>query len=115
MRTPDWWEFALLALAVFRVYRLIAEDTILDRPRKWLLRGPLDTWEKEGDDPGDDYRLDLGIFITCYWCLGFWLSGVALALYCLVVEWLGVFSFLVCWFALSATVALIAKNLDREE
>ena len=42
-------------------------------------------------------------------------SGVALALYCLIIEWVGVFSFLVCWFALSATVALIAKNLDRPE
>jgi hypothetical protein len=115
MKTPDWWIFALLALAVFRVFRLIAEDTILDRPRKWLLRGPLDTWEKEGDDPGDDYRLEWGIFITCPWCLGFWLSGVALILYSLIVEWVGVFSFLVCWFALSAVVGLVAKNWDADE
>jgi hypothetical protein len=112
MNTPSWWAFALLALAVFRAYRLIAEDTILDRPRKWLLRGPLDTWEKEGDDPGDDYRLDLGIFITCVWCLGWWLSlGVFLLWVWFPTETL----FVATPFALSAVVALVAKNLDREE
>ena len=114
MNAPSLWVFVLLALAVFRVFRLIAEDTILNYPRRKVLR-LAESWEKEGDDPGDDYRVEWGIFITCPWCLGFWLSGVALALYCLIIEWVGVFSFLVCWFALSATVALIAKNLDRPE
>ena len=67
-----------MALAVFRIYRLIAEDTILDYPRRKLLRLAKE-WEQEGDDPGDDYRAEWGIFITCPWCLGFWLSVVAWA------------------------------------
>ncbi len=114
MNLPSWYEFLLLSLAAWRVYRLIAEDTILDPIRNRVLR--LDpNWEKEGDDPGDDYRMKWGIFLTCAFCAGFWVSGIALALYCLVVEWIGVFSFLVCWFAISAVVAIVAKNLDPAE
>ena len=114
MNTISWWEFVILALAVFRVFRLIAEDTILDWPRKKLLR-LADDWEKEGDDPGDDYRMEWGIFITCPWCLGFHLSWIALAIYCILFGWIGVFSFLVTAFAISAVVALVAKNLDKPE
>jgi hypothetical protein len=67
---PSWWEFLLLSLAIFRLYRLIAEDTILDRPRRYLLR--LDpNWRQEGDEEGDRYRAEWGYFITCPWCLGF--------------------------------------------
>jgi len=114
MNLIEPWAFVVIALAVFRVYRLIAEDTILDYPRRKLLR-LADEWEQEGDDPGDDYRTEWGIFITCPWCLGFWLSGIALVVYSILFEWVGVFSFLCLWFAISAVVALIAKNLDKEE
>lgn len=110
--TPGWWQFLLLSLAVFRVYRLIAEDTILDRPRRWLLR--LGDWQ---DGDGEDnipaeYRDKWGLFITCPWCLGFWLSvvtWVAWLLFPTETVWLAV-----PW-ALSAAVALINKNLDPEE
>lgn len=102
-----WW-FALLALAAWRVYRLLAEDTILDRPRRYLLRLSKD-WQDEKDDPGPNYREDWGIFLTCPYCAGFWISGVGLGLYSLIIDWHGVFQFLVTWFALSAVVALTAK------
>lgn len=113
MNLPDWWEFVLLALATFRVYRLIAEDTIFEGPRRWLVRLPQD-WE-EGKRLPKEYREKWALFIECPWCLGFWLSGVALALYCIVIGWIGSFSFLVVWFALSASVGLINKNLDPVE
>ena len=108
---PTWWQFLLIAGAVFRIYRLIAEDTILDRPRRWVLR--LDpNWEEEGDEVGENYRFKWGIFITCPWCLGFWLSVIAW------VSWL-IFPTETIWlavpWALSGAVALIAKNLDKEE
>jgi hypothetical protein len=35
---PEPWEAIILALATYRVYRLLAEDTILDRPRAWLIK-----------------------------------------------------------------------------
>lgn len=72
MKVPDWYVFILLALAAYRTWRLLAEDDILDRPRNALLR--LDPhWQKEGDYTGDGYRERLGTFLSCPWCLGFWL------------------------------------------
>jgi hypothetical protein len=108
---PNWWEFVLLALAVFRIYRLIAEDTILDRPRRWLLRLG-NEWQSDGDEIPPEYREKWALFITCPWCLGFWLS---------VLAWVGwlIFPTETIWlavpWALSAVVALINKNLDPEE
>jgi hypothetical protein len=55
---PGIWAFALLALAAFRLWKLIAHDSILDRPRDRLLNG----------------RDKLAEFIQCPWCLGFWLA-----------------------------------------
>lgn len=102
-----WW-FVLLSFAAYRVFRLLAEDTILDRPRRWLLR--LGDWDEEGEeDPPEDYRFKWGIFLTCPYCAGFWISGIGLALYSLVIEWHGVLAFLVTWFAVSAVVAFLAK------
>ena len=111
MKTPDWWQFLILALAVFRVYRLIAEDTILERPRRWALR--LDAnWKKEGDYTGERYRSEWALFITCPWCLGFWLSLLAWAAYLISPKWaVG----LAVPLAISAVVALVAKNLDRDD
>lgn len=77
---PSWWEAALLVGAAFRVWRLLAEDTILDRPRRWLLR--LGDWEQDdGGDPPDGYRYTLGDFISCPWCLGFWIVAATWGLW----------------------------------
>jgi hypothetical protein len=105
---PEWWEFVLLALATFRVFHLIAEDTILDRPRRKLLRLAKD-WE-EGDDFGDEYRLKWAIFITCVWCLGWWIGLGWWGLWLLFGDWTLVAA--TPW-ALSAVVAAIAVALDR--
>lgn len=111
MKTPDWWQFLILALAVFRFYRLIAEDTILDRPRRWLLR--LDAnWQKEGDYTGERYRSEWALFITCPWCLGFHVSWILWLFWLWSPSWT---TGLCIPFALSAVVGLTAKNLDRDE
>lgn len=92
---PDWWAGLILALAVFRVYRLIAEDDIADRPREWLLA----KLEEE--------RLEeLDKLITCPWCLGFWLSALTWVSWLLIPGWTVGVAF--PW-ALSAAVALVAK------
>lgn len=61
MRYPDWIELAYLTLATFRLWKLLADDAILDGPRDWLLiRVPEkieELWE-------------------CPWCLGFWIGGL---------------------------------------
>jgi hypothetical protein len=109
----SWLTFVLLALAAFRIYRLIAEDTILDKPRRWLLR--MGDWREEGDPVPERYRREWAIFLTCPWCLGFWVSGALLTIYALAVDWPGVFWFAITWLAISSLVGLTAKNLDKEE
>lgn len=117
MDVPGWWQALLLGLAAFRVYRLIAEDTILDQPRRYLLRLGSD-WQKDGDPVPDNYRAKWAEFITCPWCAGFWISGILLLVYYEVVfddSWSKVFGFIVTWLAISAFVGLVAKNLDAED
>jgi len=55
---PQPWQFALLALAAFRIWKLVGDDAVLDKPRDWVL-----------------VRLEerakwLDYFITCPWCAG---------------------------------------------
>lgn len=95
---PEWWAFVIMALAVFRVYRLVAEDDILDGPRDRLL------------DKLEEERLDkLDALITCPWCLGFWLSVLTWLAWLITPGW--TVGLALPW-ALSAAVAMIAK-LDK--
>jgi hypothetical protein len=56
---PSPWEAALLALAAWRVFHLLAEDDILDTPRRYVTARLSETWQD---------------FITCVYCAGFWIS-----------------------------------------
>lgn len=67
MSVPQWYELILLALAAFRSWKLIGDDTILDTPRKWSLKAAF----KLGGPKAKDYWETL---IECPWCAGFWLS-----------------------------------------
>jgi hypothetical protein len=58
MSVPSWWEFVLLTAASYRLWRLVAIDTIADRPRDWLLDRLDEKWE---------------IGLVCPWCSGFWI------------------------------------------
>jgi len=73
MKVPDWWEFLLLALSTFRIWRLTAEDEILEIPRRKIVR--LSREWQDGDMLPEGYRLGLAKFISCPWCWGFWLSA----------------------------------------
>jgi len=90
---PDWWQLSLLALAAFRFWRLIAEDTITARPRHAVIR-KIRGFEE---------------WITCPWCagawvtIGWWLAWVAWPHWSLVVA---------TPFAISAIIGLIAANID---
>lgn len=113
---PDWWIFILLALVAYRLWRLLAEDTILDGPRKRLYG--LVGWQE--DDPAPDtYREKTALFIECPWCAGAWVSGLVY----LIWLWLlgnpdhpsDVLLGVGVWFALSAAVGLLRTNLDPPE
>jgi hypothetical protein len=97
---PSVWAFVLIALATFRVWKIIGDDAVLDRPRDWVV-----------------VRLEerakwLDYFITCPWCAGFWL----------VLAWWGAW---LAWphgavvvavpFALSAVVGYLGVGIDRLE
>ncbi len=63
-RAPDPVELVILTAAVFRLWKLAAEDKIADRPRDWLTaRAP--EWFSEQ--------------LECPWCSGFWISLAAVA------------------------------------
>jgi hypothetical protein len=78
MTIPNWWETLLLALAAYRVWRLLAEDTILDSPRSSLVG--LSDW-KAGQPTPVSYRAWLAEFITCPACFGFYISLLFWAAY----------------------------------
>lgn len=115
---PEPYQFLLLALVAYRVWRLVAEDDILERPRRWLVRLPMN-W-KEGDSFPRKYREELALFINCPWCAGAWVS---LLVYGIWLFTLGdgphstedVLVGLGMWFALSCSVGLIRSKLDPPE
>lgn len=115
---PPVWQFILLALAAYRLWRLLADDDILERPRRYLLRLPR-TWQ-EGDSIPRKYRNEWALFLTCPWCAGAWVSLVTyIGWVATLGEWPDsvseVFVGLGVWFALSASVGLIRTNLDPPE
>lgn len=65
MTIPGWYELVLLALAAYRTWKLLAEDTILDGPRRYVT--------------GTAREL-----LECPWCLGFWISW---AWWCAWIAW----------------------------
>lgn len=75
MSVPDPWEAVLLALASWRIFQLVALDSILDQPRRYLTRLGKE-WEKEGDWVPLEYREKWALFLTCPYCLGFWITVV---------------------------------------
>lgn len=109
MSVPDWYELLLLSFAAWRVFRLVSEDTILDRARGKLLCLPVD-WE-EGDDIPDCFRVRLAEFITCRYCLGFWISvGFWVAWLVFPAETI----FVSVPLAVSTLVVFVAKLLDED-
>jgi Protein of unknown function (DUF1360) len=110
MNVPDWWEALLLALAAYRVWHLVADDTIFDVPRARLLR--LGNWRVEGDPVPAGYRRFLGDFIDCAWCLGFW---IALAWWAAWQAWPHATLVAATPFALSAAVGFARSRLDSDE
>jgi hypothetical protein len=94
------WEFALLALAAFRVWKFLADDDILEPLRDRVLALYESNPQRAGAIAG---------FLACPWCLGFWVAVIWW------VAWLAlptVTLFLATPWALAAIVGLLAS---REE
>lgn len=110
MTVPSPWVALLLAAASYRLWRLVAEDSILDRPRRWIVRLPRE-WH-EGQMLPEGYRLGLAAFLNCAWCSGFWLTVGVWLLWQADEHWTEV---LAVPFALSAAVGIIRGTLDKDE
>lgn len=107
LKIPDWFQLTIIALASFRVWRLLSEDTVLDWPRRKILR--LGTWRTQGDQVPASYRKSWGTFLECGWCAGFWIA----------LAWWGAFQWSPHWavvvavpWALSAIVGAIGQHLS---
>lgn len=107
MRIPAAFEFVLLALAAWRLYRLAAYDDITRPMRERLVR--------RAEEPGfvyvgdGNYRPRLDTFVHCPYCLGFWIcvaGWVAYQVWPHGMVWLAV-----PW-AASAVLVLIEVNHD---
>jgi hypothetical protein len=108
MKTPDWWVALLLFGGAFRVYRLIAKDVILDRPRAFLLG--LGEWRPGTPTPAT-YREHLAEFVTCPWCMGLW---VTLGWWLAWQQWPHAVTVVSVPLAINTAVGLVAK-LDSDD
>lgn len=106
---PSVWVTILLLGASYRIWRLLAEDEILDRPRRWLVKLPRD-WEESEPIPAD-YRESTATFINCVYCFGFWIVLVIWGFWQVEPHWTTV---LAVPFAISAGVAVWRVRLDPE-
>ena len=70
---PNWYALALLSLASWRTFQLLAWDDIADPLRRRVTRLGND-WNEPGDPVPDDYRYSWAKFIECPYCFGFWIS-----------------------------------------
>jgi hypothetical protein len=109
---PEPWEFALLALAAFRLWKLVGDDAILDWPRDRLLH-----WV---GDKAPERFVRLEYFITCPWCAGAWASLLAYVGWMATLgEWpdsAGDFAVAAgVWFAISAVVGYLGVGIDALE
>jgi len=91
---PNTLQFLILTLAVFRIARLLIEDTILEPVRERTV-----------------YKLDpknlVRELFECAWCVGFWLAVFATIAWAMWPDQTG---WVALPLAISAGVGLIASN-----
>jgi hypothetical protein len=73
VNVPNWYELILLSLAAWRVFQLIAFDTIMEGARRYVTRAPKD-WDGESPITAKSYRETVALFIQCPYCAGFWIG-----------------------------------------
>jgi hypothetical protein len=93
----DPFTFILLALAAYRITRLLIQDEILAGPREALFNRLKPTSK-------------ITYFLNCYWCLGFWVSILVVLAYSLFP---GVMIVVALVLAMSALVGIVDALLNR--
>lgn len=67
-------DLIILALAVYRITRLVTTDVILNRYREKI-------WRRYPPENGG-----LGYLITCDWCTSLWVSSLVVVMYTIASE-----------------------------
>lgn len=77
---------ALISLAAFRATRWIIHDEFT-QPVGDRLRLHFEAkWEaKHGVNHGEEWASKVAYLLSCYWCLGFWISGLTTLITWLIV------------------------------
>lgn len=91
-------ELVILALAVYRLCRLVIEDAVTEKARELI-------WKRFDASHG------VGYLITCYWCTGFWVSSLVVTSYIIVPILTMAISLVL---ALSAFAGLVAAWMDSK-
>ena len=90
--------FVILALAIFRITRVIVADEIFTSLRDKI-------WDRF--PPETSY---VGFFFTCEWCVSMWVALPLVMFYAINPS---ITLLVVCIFALSAVSSLITASLDQ--
>ena len=94
---PSPLEFVILALATFRLTRLVIEDRLLDAPRNWFFSKVSPSTQ-------------LGYLFTCYHCFSVYAGTFVFLCYTIVPT---VTLPVACVLALSAVTGFISTKLDN--
>jgi hypothetical protein len=86
----------VLSLAAFRITRLVIEDVIFESVREKI-------WKKF--PPSTKF----GYLLTCYWCLGLWVSVVVFGCYLLAPSITFVVSLVL---SISTIIGIISSRID---
>jgi hypothetical protein len=86
MHDLSWIHFVILILASFRLTHLIVFDEITSFIRKPFLTVSFEPDEsgqilRKVDIKGSGLRYQIGLLLSCYWCVGVWSSLGIVALY----------------------------------
>jgi hypothetical protein len=93
----DWFEFVILALATFRLTRLITRDVITESLRNKV-------WKKY---PPESSKV--GYLFTCEWCMSIWTASLLYG--CFIIT--SVTVIVVVPLALSAVAGLLTAYEDK--
>lgn len=98
----------LLALACYRVTRLVTTDKITEPLFDWLRFGLERRWYAKHGPVGSDthFNSKLAFLLSCPWCLGFWVSGVGTLLVSLAY---GLDYSILTWLAVSTVVGFLGR------
>lgn len=97
----------LLALASYRVTRIVTTDKITERFFDRIRFGLERRWQEKNDGGSDThFNSGLAYMLSCPWCLGFWVSGAGTLLVSLVY---GLDYPILTWLAVSTIVGFLGS------